>query len=297
MDWKTLRRTDLNAICGEFGIDCGKQLKKAEVIDVIKASGRDDGEIVEAWEDIQDQRERKREKKLEMRQDKEYQRKREQEERILDREHLNLQIALAVSSQNTASNAQLRMGQDLKIDLLGAIQMLKASWDNVKQSTIANCFQHAGFAGCTDEASVEESEEAGLACADEESELAETWSKLESFVGAEPQSMCIDDFVGGDDSTGTTAELTDVEIVAKVTAEQPNENAAEMDPASADDAPLPTSAEVIAALALVRRHCGAIEGTGLLLVDRLDYIEDAVVKHAIANKKQATLFQYFKPTQ
>ncbi|KAH7949783.1 hypothetical protein HPB49_015343 [Dermacentor silvarum] len=88
------------------------------------------------------------------------------------------------------------------------------------------------------------------------------------------------------DSTGTTAELTDVEIVAKVTAEQPNKNAAEMDPASADDAPLPTSAE-----------SGAIEGTGLSLVDRLDYIEDAVVKHAIANKKQATLFQYFKRTQ
>ncbi|KAH6945321.1 hypothetical protein HPB50_007875 [Hyalomma asiaticum] len=32
---------------------------------------------------------------------------------------------------------------------------------------------------------------------DEESELAKTWSKLESFVVAEPQSMCIDDFVGG----------------------------------------------------------------------------------------------------
>ncbi|KAH6945016.1 hypothetical protein HPB50_006742 [Hyalomma asiaticum] len=64
--------------------------------------------------------------------------------------------------------------------------------------------------------------------------------------------MCIDDFIGGDVSTGTTAELTHVEIVAEVTAEQPNENAAEMDPASADDAPLPTSAEVIAALALFR---------------------------------------------
>lgn len=68
---------------------------------------------------------------------------------------------------------KLRMGQDLKIDLLGAIQMLKASWENVKQSTIANCFRHAGF-GSTDEESVEESEEAGFACADEESELAET---------------------------------------------------------------------------------------------------------------------------
>nr|XP_037280320.1 tigger transposable element-derived protein 6-like [Rhipicephalus microplus] len=73
---------------------------------------------------------------------------------------------------------KLRIGQDLKIDLFGAIQMLKASWENVKQLMIANCFRHAGF-GRTDEESVEESEEAGLACADEESELAETWSKLE----------------------------------------------------------------------------------------------------------------------
>ncbi|KAH8038085.1 hypothetical protein HPB51_021642 [Rhipicephalus microplus] len=94
-----------------------------------------------------------------------------------------------------------------------------------------------------------------------------------------------------------TAELMDVEIVAEATAEQPNEDSAEVDPASADGAPLPTSAEVVAALALVRRHCGAIEGTGLSLMDRLNYIEDAVVKHAMANKKQATLFQYFKPTQ
>ncbi|KAH8034243.1 hypothetical protein HPB51_021956 [Rhipicephalus microplus] len=88
-----------------------------------------------------------------------------------------------------------------------------------------------------------------------------------------------------------TAELTDVEIVAEATAEQPNEDSAEVDPASTDGAPLPTSAEVIAALALVRRHCSAIAGTGLSLMDRLDYIEDAVVKHASANKKQATLFQ------
>ncbi|KAL1482748.1 hypothetical protein MTO96_000249 [Rhipicephalus appendiculatus] len=109
--------------------------------------------------------------------------------------------------------------------------------------------------------------------------------------------MCIEDFVGGDDSTGTTAELTDVEIVAEATAEQPNEDAAEVDPISADSAPFPTSAEVVAALALARRHCSVIEGTGLSLVDRLDYVEDAVVKHAIANKKQAILFQYFKPAQ
>ncbi|KAH9366992.1 hypothetical protein HPB48_022660 [Haemaphysalis longicornis] len=40
--------------------------------------------------------------------------------------------------------------------------------------------------------------------------------------------MCIDDLVGGDDSTGTTAELTGVEILAEVTTERTNEGAAEV---------------------------------------------------------------------
>ncbi|KAH9361635.1 hypothetical protein HPB48_005212 [Haemaphysalis longicornis] len=66
---------------------------------------------------------------------------------------------------------------------------------------------------------------------------------LERFVGAEPLSMCIDDFVGGDDSTGTTAELAGVEILAEVTTERTNEDAAEVVPARADSAPLPTSTE------------------------------------------------------
>ncbi|KAL1445507.1 hypothetical protein MTO96_044981 [Rhipicephalus appendiculatus] len=51
-----------------------------------------------------------------------------------------------------------------------------------------------------------------------------------ALLGAEAQSMCIDDFVGGDNSTGTTAELTDMKTIAKATAEQPNEDTAEVDP-------------------------------------------------------------------
>ncbi|KAH6940805.1 hypothetical protein HPB50_007024 [Hyalomma asiaticum] len=80
----------------------------------------------------------------------------------------------------------------------------------------------------------------------------------EHFVGAEPQSVCIAHFVGGDDSIGTTAKSTDVEIGADVTAQRPNEDAAEVDPASADVAPLQTSTEAVDALALVRHYCGEI---------------------------------------
>ncbi|KAH9362448.1 hypothetical protein HPB48_020142 [Haemaphysalis longicornis] len=82
--------------------------------------------------------------------------------------------------------------------------------------------------------------------------------------------MCIDDFVGGDDSTGTAAELTGVEILAEVTTERTNEDAAEVVPASADSAPLPTSTEA-SVVALPHRYCSAIESTGLSLVERLVY--------------------------
>ncbi|KAH9380855.1 hypothetical protein HPB48_017757 [Haemaphysalis longicornis] len=82
--------------------------------------------------------------------------------------------------------------------------------------------------------------------------------------------------VGGDDSTGTTAELTDVEILAEVTTERTNEDAADVLPASADSAPLPASTEASAVLSLLHRYCSAIEGTGLSLVERLDYVEEVV---------------------
>ncbi|KAH9377578.1 hypothetical protein HPB48_013666 [Haemaphysalis longicornis] len=88
--------------------------------------------------------------------------------------------------------------------------------------------------------------------------------------------MCIDDFVGGDDSTGTTAELTDVEILAEVTNERTNEDAAVVVPASADSVSLPTSTEASAVLALAHRYCSAIQGTGLSLVERLGYVKQVV---------------------
>lgn len=101
-------------------------------------------------------------------------------------------------------------------------------------------------------------------------------------------SMCIGDFVGGN-TTGTTAELMDAEVIAEVTGEQPNEEAAEHDPTSTDLTPLLTSSEAVAALALVCCYCSAIEGAGLAL---RDYGEEAVVRHAVANKKQAMLLEF-----
>ncbi|KAM7308475.1 tigger transposable element-derived protein 6 [Ixodes scapularis] len=77
---------------------------------------------------------------------------------------------------------KLRMNQDLKIDVLGAIQMLKAAWENVKPETIANCFRHGGFV-----ANIEESAEQDGCSEDVDQpdlcELNETWNKFSQFVG------------------------------------------------------------------------------------------------------------------
>ncbi|KAH9359896.1 hypothetical protein HPB48_011064 [Haemaphysalis longicornis] len=88
--------------------------------------------------------------------------------------------------------------------------------------------------------------------------------------------MCIDDLVGGDDSTGTTAELTGVEILSEVTTERTNEGAAEVVAASADSATLPTSTEASELAALPNRYCSAIKVTGMSLVERSDYVEEVV---------------------
>lgn len=48
---------------------------------------------------------------------------------------------------------KLRINQELKIDLLGAVQMLKASCENVKRNIIANCFRHTKFVACAEELS------------------------------------------------------------------------------------------------------------------------------------------------
>lgn len=190
---------------------------------------------------------------------------------------------------------KLRMKQELKIDLLGAIQMLKASWENVKRDTIANCFRHAGFVACVEELSEQaegQSDEVPDESEEDRRELGETWDRFSRFVGAVPETMSIDDFVGDDDDA-TTAELTDIEIAAEVAREQPVASD-EPGPADIEDAaPRPTSSEAVAAIAVLRRYCSAIEGSGLALVDCLDTVEQAVTKHAMNSKKQATLAQFF----
>ncbi|XP_050045994.1 tigger transposable element-derived protein 6-like [Dermacentor andersoni] len=183
---------------------------------------------------------------------------------------------------------KLRMKQDLKIDLLGAIQMLKAAWDSVRGGTIANCFRHAGFVPPEAHASSDDGDDPDEAEA-ELRELDEAWNDFSRFVGDMPATMTVENFVGGDDISATTAVLTDAEIAAEVSEHPADE--AQADPV--DDENIPTSQEAFAALDLLRRHCSAIEASGFALVECLQTVEQGVIWNAMNTKKQAAITQFF----
>lgn len=104
-------------------------------------------------------------------------------------------------------------------------------------------------------------------------------------MDGEPETKIMEDFVA-DAVTATTEELTDIEIVAEVVQEFPAASS-EPSPADAEDSvPLPSSSEAVAAMALLRRYCSAIEGSSLALVDCLDTVKQAVATYAMSSKKQ-----------
>lgn len=60
-----------------------------------------------------------------------------------------------------------RLGIELKVDLLGATQILTGAWNDVKQTTVINCFRKAGCVATPDEACLD-TEDDGVECFDGE---------------------------------------------------------------------------------------------------------------------------------
>ncbi|KAH8021133.1 hypothetical protein HPB51_012528 [Rhipicephalus microplus] len=171
--------------------------------------------------------------------------------------------------------------------------MLKAAWESVKKETIVNCFRHAGFTVGAE--AVEEPTE-DVEGSEEVVELDEMWSDFSRFVGDASDTLTQDNFVDDDDVSEVVAELTDVEIAAKVTRQRIGIRAAEVEHAVFENIPLPTSSEALAGLFLAQSYCSAMEDTRLKLVECLDMAEQGIIRHVInQKKKQATLPRFFSP--
>lgn len=183
----------------------------------------------------------------------------------------------------------LRMGTELKVDLLGAIQMLTGAWRDVKTDTVANCFREAGFLT----AELAETGEDG-----DEERIDDAFRELSTlFPAAVPPEVSADDFVEVDCNVQAVASLADEDIVAAVAGTQD----AQADSSSGDeDRPNEaaatraySAAEVAAAFGLIRRCCGDMEGTGLSHLDSLDKIEASVFNFISKTKKQAKISDFF----
>ncbi|KAH6942676.1 hypothetical protein HPB50_009227 [Hyalomma asiaticum] len=119
---------------------------------------------------------------------------------------------------------------------------------------------------------------------------AEVWSELAEFPGAINGST-FDEFVSADDDVAIMAQLQDKNYVADVVPPMSQSDSNK----EIDDGPLPTSSEVISALALVWRYCVNMEGCGLSCSDSLDNVEACVLSQVAKSLKQKKIQDYFVP--
>lgn len=182
----------------------------------------------------------------------------------------------------------LRMGTELKVDLLGAIQMMTGAWRDVKQDTVANCFRKAGLVT----AKLPETCEDG----DGDNErMDDAFRELSSlFPAAVPAEVSADDFVNVDSNVQAVASLADEDIVAAVAGTQADSSSGDEDrPDEGAATRSYSTAEVAAAFSLIRRCCGDMEGTGLSHLNSLDKIEVGVFNFICKAKKQTNISDFF----
>ncbi|CAH4023669.1 unnamed protein product [Pieris brassicae] len=123
------------------------------------------------------------------------------------------------------------------LSVLDAILMISGAWEKVTQTTIANCFRHAGFKDLSP-SQAENDDDIPLArmiqSTDEDDNvaLAELVAQLQRSTATE-QRIEIEEFIGIDDSVAVCALATEEEILAEAESNNHNtddENEDQQDP-------------------------------------------------------------------
>ena len=142
-------------------------------------------------------------------------------------------------------------GGEFSVSILDSIHMLSAAWKAVLQSTIAGCFEHAGFSFEHGEMEAEEDEEAE----EEEMEVFED-SNVDSawvrFDCVEEQGVTLDDFVAVDDNVLVAEEMSDSDIVSMVNNKH-TEQVEDEEDVAADPPPPPSASDALNTLDMLRR--------------------------------------------
>ena len=129
-------------------------------------------------------------------------------------------LIIAMDSQ-TVSSECTDITQYFKFSLLDALCVTRTAWGFCTQTTIANCFRHAGFT----------LDAPSSACAESDTETAAEHTTVAGYTdvfkraaAVLPDKVCsAEEFVSFDSEVQTTAELTTADIVADIKASQEEE--------------------------------------------------------------------------
>ncbi|CAG5051391.1 unnamed protein product [Parnassius apollo] len=146
-----------------------------------------------------------------------------------------------------------------KVTALDAILMVNDAWNKMSQSTIHNCFKHAGFIESHNGLPIQISEHEF----DEEDDIPlSLWSRnLNSDSLAAPEMW--EDYVDIDSGLLTSEEPTDENIVQNISAKEQLESDGEEE---VEEAPLPTAEEALKAAELLSRFVHSnIENDNLII--------------------------------
>nr|XP_037270604.1 tigger transposable element-derived protein 6-like [Rhipicephalus microplus] len=189
----------------------------------------------------------------------------------------------------------MQQQQPLKVNLRGAIDMVVASWWQVKADTISKCFKRAGFVRNAE--ALEDDEQSDTSRADETLNTDDVWSCLvdSNFVTA---TDTFQEFVDAGESELSVCEeaSTDDAIVAavrgsaEVATDDESDSEEDVDPTPEPDFPCKDALEY---LAKVKTYC-AKNSLSEKSLQCLSFVEDEIVRSAVRKHCQTKITAFFR---
>lgn len=165
----------------------------------------------------------------------------------------------------------------IKIDILQASRMCNSAWDQVKESTIANCFRKGGFVHKEEVMEVSEETVDG--------------GGFEEVVG-EIQDDNLAEFINMDENIAVCGVMSDADILAEVvqddvSSEEDHEE--EQEPMK----PVLTPSQAMDCVADLRRYCESDEHVSDSIIKCLNVLENYSREKCIQSKKQSKISSFF----
>lgn len=179
---------------------------------------------------------------------------------------------------------------ELKLNLLEAMQIARTAWTMVTETTIANCFRHAGFHTVSESVTHTVCDEEDVLAQD--SDLESLFSRVQQVM-PECSNVTVADYISVDADLQTTCEVSVKDIADTMKegdAEEEDDNEGDDDDTEIKP---PSLADALAAIKTVTNFLltHTVHETSL---DQASFLEGEIEKGALKGRKQTTIMDFFK---